>query len=96
MATVIREVDKLEPVPDDQLRRQGKEYLVSALKCKLTCESLFDAKSAQEKHNINNLFNGLLQDLLKQQPRDPVQFMIDAITLGPDEAVQVMNSDAAS
>jgi hypothetical protein len=35
------------------------------------------------------LFGGMLEDILQQRPRDPIQFMIDTISLGRDEAVQV-------
>ena len=89
--TMVRDVDKLVAVPDDQLRRQGKDYLVSVLRgSRYEFSQHLMKVPLQEKHNINALFNGLLQELLKQKPKDPIQFMIDTITIGPEEAVQVV------
>ena len=43
----------------------------------------------QEKHGIGPLFNGLVLDMARHMPADPVQFMIDSLTMGPEMAMQV-------
>ena len=44
---------------------------------------------AQEEHRVGQLFSGLMMDITRQMPADPIQFMIDSLTLGPEQAVQV-------
>ncbi|KAI8476446.1 MAG: hypothetical protein J3K34DRAFT_510027 [Monoraphidium minutum] len=41
-----------------------------------------------EKHGIGQLFNGIVLDIARQAPADPLQFMIDTLTLGPELAMQ--------
>ena len=42
-----------------------------------------------EKHNVRGLLGGLVSALVEAKPRDPVQFIIDRLTLAdPTEAVQ--------
>jgi hypothetical protein len=43
----------------------------------------------QEQHGVGPLFSGLLADIARTMPADPVQFMIDSLTLGPEQAEQV-------
>ncbi|KIZ03041.1 flagellar associated protein [Monoraphidium neglectum] len=41
-----------------------------------------------EQHGVGPLFSGLLADIARTMPADPVQFMIDSLTLGPEQAEQ--------
>jgi hypothetical protein len=41
------------------------------------------------QHQLDKLLGGLMSDILKHKPQDPLQFIIDSITLGPDHAMQV-------
>lgn len=43
------------------------------------------------RHKLDALFSDLLAALLKQKPRDPLQYVIDALALGPQHAQQVRN-----
>lgn len=42
----------------------------------------------QERHGVGALLGGLLADLMRAQPPDPLQFMADALTLGAAAAQQ--------
>jgi hypothetical protein len=43
----------------------------------------------QEKHCLGELFGSLLLSVLKDKPADPLQFIIDTLSLGPELAAQV-------
>lgn len=43
----------------------------------------------QAKHSLDKLLGGLLTDLLREKPADPLQFIIDSLSLGPEHAAQV-------
>jgi len=43
----------------------------------------------QVKHSLDQLFAGLLKDVLTSKPADPLQYIIDSLSLGPDLATQV-------
>lgn len=47
---------------------------------------------SQAQHQLDKLFGGLLTELLKQRPADPLTFMIDTLALGPEHAAQVCRS----
>ncbi|KAF6266705.1 hypothetical protein COO60DRAFT_10015 [Scenedesmus sp. NREL 46B-D3] len=64
----VRDVDKLEPIPDEKLRQLDEEYVV--------------------QHQLDKLLGGLMSDMLKHKPQDPLQFIIDSITLGSKNAIQ--------
>lgn len=40
------------------------------------------------KHSLDQLFAGLLKDVLTSKPADPLQYIIDSLSLGPDLATQ--------
>ncbi|GLC43284.1 hypothetical protein PLESTB_001489900 [Pleodorina starrii] len=40
------------------------------------------------KHQLDVLFGEILQGLVKEMPTDPVQFIIDSVAYGVDQAVQ--------
>jgi hypothetical protein len=42
----------------------------------------------QAKHSLEKLFESLLTDLLKEKPPDPLQFIIDSLSMGPEHAAQ--------
>jgi hypothetical protein len=42
----------------------------------------------QAKHSLDKLFEALLMDLLKEKPADPLQFIIDSLSMGPEHAAQ--------
>lgn len=42
----------------------------------------------QAKHSLDKLFETLLTDLLKKKPADPLQFIIDSLSMGPEHAAQ--------
>lgn len=42
----------------------------------------------QAKHSLDKLFEGLLVDVLREKPADPLQFIIDSLSLGPEHAAQ--------
>jgi hypothetical protein len=46
----------------------------------------------QQKHSLDKLFEGLLLGVLREKPSDPLQFIIDTLSLGPEHAAQA--SDA--
>ena len=39
------------------------------------------------KHNINDLMGSMIQAVVEQKPRDPVQFLVDRLTLENGEAM---------
>jgi len=41
-----------------------------------------------ERHQIGPLFNKLMHQLMRHAPADPVQYMIDSLTLSPEDAAQ--------
>ena len=43
----------------------------------------------QEGHRIGPLLNSLVTEVTRRMPGDPVQFMIDTLTLSPEAAAQV-------
>lgn len=43
----------------------------------------------QQKHSLDKLFEGLLMGVLREKPSDPLQFIIDTLSLGPENAAQV-------
>ncbi|PNW88558.1 hypothetical protein CHLRE_01g034550v5 [Chlamydomonas reinhardtii] len=63
-----RHVDKLDTLPDEQLKKQDEAYLA--------------------KHQLDKLFGECLQGLVQEMPRDPVQFIIDSVHYGVDQAKQ--------
>lgn len=60
--------------------------------CWLACDAgtanSFNA-CAQVEHQLDKLLGGLMTDILKHKPQDPIQFIIDTITLGAELAMQV-------
>eukprot|EP00879_Flechtneria_rotunda_P007847 GHRR01008223.1.p1 GENE.GHRR01008223.1~~GHRR01008223.1.p1 ORF type:complete len:164 (+),score=42.34 GHRR01008223.1:222-713(+) len=66
--TMVRDVDKLDPLPDEVIRQQDQEYMMT--------------------HQLDKLLCSLLAGILKQKPQDCLQFIIDSITLGPEQAQQ--------
>eukprot|EP00775_Hariotina_reticulata_P013723 gene13723-13845_t len=65
---LVRDVDQLDPLPDDRIRQQDHDYMA--------------------EHQLDRLFSGLLSELLMHKPPDPLQYIIDNLTLGADQAVQ--------
>ncbi|WIA09033.1 hypothetical protein OEZ85_008447 [Tetradesmus obliquus] len=65
---LVRDVDKLDPMPDEKLRQLDEDYVI--------------------QHQLDKLLGGLMSDILKHKPQDPLQFIIDSITLGPEHAMQ--------
>lgn len=110
---LVRDVDKLDPMPDEKLRQLDEDYVVSiparmfmrlcnaeagtlAQQQETTCVGLGvyrsrskDSTSLQIQHQLDKLLGGLMSDILKYKPQDPLQFIIDSITLGPEHAMQV-------
>jgi hypothetical protein len=43
----------------------------------------------QVQHQLDKLLGGLMSDILQHKPQDPLQFIIDSLTLGPEHAMQV-------
>lgn len=43
----------------------------------------------QAKHSLDKLFETLLLEVLKEKPADPLQYIIDSLSLGPEHAAQV-------
>lgn len=65
---MVRDIDKLESVPDKSYAETDKVYL--------------------EKHKISCLLEDLLGQLLYEKPPDPLQYMIDFMSLGEEPARQ--------
>ncbi|KAG2501852.1 hypothetical protein HYH03_000350 [Edaphochlamys debaryana] len=63
-----RHVDKLDVLPDEELKRQDEAYLT--------------------KHKLDALFGEILQGLVQEMPSDPVQFIIDSVQYGAEQAKQ--------
>ncbi len=60
---------------------------LGAIAC--TRHAAYDMLLSQAKHRLDALMGTLLEGLLRQQPRDPLQYMIDTLTLGSEAAQQV-------
>jgi hypothetical protein len=107
---LVRDVDKLDPLPDEKLRQLDEEYVVSrtaAHMCSMLLSHLHVQQSdavcnahavwlitayyyiLQMQHQLDKLLGGLMSDILKHKPQDPLQYIIDSITLGPEHAMQV-------
>lgn len=43
----------------------------------------------QDKHGAGPLLSKLMADIMRTQPADPLQFMIDSLTLSAEDAMQV-------
>jgi hypothetical protein len=100
---LVRDVDKLDPLPDEKLRQLDEEYVVSRITAHLRVQqsdahAVYNAHTValtclliilQMQHQLDKLLGGLMSDILKHKPQDPLQFIIDSITLGPEHAMQV-------
>lgn len=51
--------------------------------------SMVPLPTRQVKHSLDQLFAGLLRDVLTSKPAEPLQYIIDSLSLGPDLAAQV-------
>lgn len=65
---MVRDVDRLDPVPDLKLKELDLEYL--------------------KKHKIEALLGDLLQNVVKNGPPNPVQYMIDYLQYDAASAQQ--------
>lgn len=54
---------------------------------------LTTCRCLQAKHSLDKLFTDLLADVLRQKPADPLQFIIDSLSLGPEHAAQASRSN---
>jgi hypothetical protein len=50
---------------------------------------------AQAKHSLDKLFEQLLVDVLREKPVDPLQFIIDSLSLGVEHAAQASDQPAS-
>jgi hypothetical protein len=103
-AASSRDVDTLDALPDRQILLQDQEYLVGScawqprVRVPTTalppCRARLTRRSpvlncVQARHSLDKLFSGLMLQLLMQKPADPLQFVIDTLSLSPQEAAQV-------
>jgi hypothetical protein len=98
-----RGVEKLEPLQDHHILQADQAYLVrrcAPLPTATPCSGAGRTRRAhptpscvrlrpQVKHSLDKLLGGLMTDILKQKPADPLQFIIDTLTLSPEQAAQV-------
>lgn len=89
-----RDVDKLDPMPDSLVMGQDQQYLVRFCHCcrRSTRAAIAVAaktgRCTQAKHSLDKLFEGLLVNVLRDKPADPLQYIIDSLSLGQDQATQ--------
>lgn len=65
---MVRDVDRLDRLPDGDIRDLDQQYL--------------------DQHKLDELFSTIVENIVMQQPPDPVQYIIDSIEFGPGEAQQ--------
>ena len=90
----LRDVDRLDPVPDGLLAAQDAQYLVKlALRpfpASHTCDgAVLTVMLVQERHQLEGLFKSIVTDVVMLKPMDPVQYIIDYVEYNAEYAKQV-------
>jgi hypothetical protein len=68
MAARPRDVDRIDPLPDNRIKEEDKRYL--------------------QQHQTDQLLGDVMRKLLESSPPDPVQYVIDCISLDYELAAQ--------